>query len=165
MRKSIAAQSHESMPPAPGWIDRIAFFASCSPDIMSWNSRCSVRSSSAATALSTSCSSSALSTSWAISDAPRASVSIASQGSVAALSTRCSPTVFCAPTLSFQKSGSAIFASRARRRSIRPARSKALLGLADAGAETLDAGFDLGGHGQLGYHRPPGNRESGAGLR
>src|SRR3990170_677843 len=32
MRMSIWAQSWDSVPPAPGWMDRIAFFLSCGPE-------------------------------------------------------------------------------------------------------------------------------------
>ncbi len=41
MRISICAQSWDSVPPAPGWMDRMTFFLSCGPDRTTFSSNAS----------------------------------------------------------------------------------------------------------------------------
>ena len=127
MRISICAQSCDSVPPAPGWMERMAFFSSWGPDRMTLISKAS-SSSRSRTRLA------AISGPWlsspasvAISQRSRASsawvVSSRKRVTVRFCSAR-SWTRVCARRVSSQKLVLAISASMAASRDSRAGRSK-----------------------------------------
>src|SRR5207245_581508 len=108
MRMSICAQSCDSVPPAPGWMERMAAFASCGPDSITFSSnssssRCSLAmpsrisaSTLSSPASAASSSSTARSEAWPPSSVTRATTRASS------LRSRISS---CARRLSSQKAG------------------------------------------------------------
>src|SRR6185437_6320292 len=142
IRRSIAAQSVASVPPAPALMLRIAGRSSYSPENRSWvRSRLKSRSRSS-TERSTSASSSASPASWASSRAVSMSSVRARRpvhSSISARRPSASRSTSCAARLSSQKPGSEARWSRSLRRSCLPGRSKTPRGRSDPLHQVADA--------------------------
>ena len=149
MRTSIWAQSWDSVPPAPGWMETMAFFTSWAPDriIFSSNSsnewrRCRSPSSISAATLSSP-------SSTAISQSRRRS-STFTESSRQRPTRRASPerswTRLWARRLSSQKAGEAMSASIRRRRSSLAGRSKVPPEVVEALLQLEDVALQLAEH-------------------
>src|SRR5438874_3598702 len=149
MRMSICAQSCDSVPPAPGWMERMAAFASCGPDSITFSSnssrsRCSLAmpsrisaSTLSSPASAASSSSTARSEAWPPSSVTRATTRASS------LRSRISS---CARRLSSQKAGDAISASSAASRVSLAGRSKVPPELVDPPGQGGDVALEVAQH-------------------
>ncbi len=127
IRRSILAQSWASVPPAPEWIETMALFRSFSPPSIRLNSAAWRSFSTWSILAETSFRVSSSFSSFASSKYPFASSISAfsfSQSSTPPRSAVLSLRIFCAPSLSFQKSGLRVSCSIAARRAILASKSK-----------------------------------------
>src|SRR5919109_5187848 len=159
MRISICAQSCDSVPPAPGWIERMAALASCGPESItlssnSSSSRCSlvIPSRSSASTLSSPASAASSSRTPRSEAWPPSSVTRATTRATSARSRISS----CARRLSSQNAGDAISASRAASRASLLGRSKVPPKLVDAPGELGDLALEVAQH----LYAPDGRRLS-----
>ena len=150
MRIKICAQSCDSVPPAPGWIDTIASFTSWGPPSMIFSSK----SSSARRARATPSSISGVTLSSPVSAAsskrtPRSWACVRSSRNCATVreSSDRSRTRSCARRLSSRKAGVPISASMTRRRSSLASRSKVPPEAVEPTIDLGDVALELTQHG------------------
>src|SRR5437879_1497479 len=168
MRMSICAQSCDSVPPAPGWMERMAAFASCGPESITFSSNSS--SSRCSLAIPSRISASTLSSPASPASSSRTARSEAWLPSSVTRATRRASSArsrisSCARRLSSQKAGDAISASSAARRASLAGRSKVPPELVDASGQLRDVALEIAQHlrapGGSGAGPPPRPRHRG----